>query len=136
MGHISCPAQSLSHRRGQVERNISAVRTSDRVCLPARSDGAAPEDKEKVVHTLDSPLKKHPLKSQRGIAANVCMPVHVYLVQHGSGVCCRQTEASSGLCDRRGWKADYHYTNFPLQHFSSKSPGQHQKTETTISFYA
>lgn len=59
----------------------------------------------------------------------------MYLVQHGSGMCCRQTEASSGLCDRRGWKADYHYPDFPLQHFPSKSPGQHQKIET-ISFYA
>lgn len=65
------------------------------------------------------------------------MCVCVYLVQHGSGVCCRQTEASSGLRDRRGWKADYHYTDFPLQHFSSESPDRRQKqTETTISFYS
>lgn len=60
-GHISCPAQSPSHHRGQAERNIYAVRTSDRVCRPPRLDGAAPGDKgefSKLVYMFDSRSNK------------------------------------------------------------------------------
>lgn len=132
-GHISCPAQSLSRQRGQAERNISSVRTSDREGLPPHSDGAAPEDKRKslrtCVYVFDSGGKKNTLEC---LKEEFHVGRFVYLVQHGSGVCCRNTEASSGLCYRRGWKADYHYANFPLKHFSSESPGHQWKTETII----
>lgn len=119
-GHISCLALSLSHRRGQAEQCISSVRTSDTECLPPRSDGAAPEDKDKVSERLHVWVTV----SEREL---LVMFVCVHLVQHCSGVCCRQTEASSGLCDRCGWKAHDHHANFPLQHFSSESPDQRQK---------
>lgn len=50
-----------------------------------------------------------------------------HLVQHGSSVCCRQAEASTGLRYRCGWKTNHHNTYFSLQHFTSKSPSQQQK---------
>lgn len=50
-----------------------------------------------------------------------------HLVQHGSGVSCRQTEASSGLWNWCGWKADHYNTNFPFKHFSCKRSDQWDK---------
>lgn len=54
-----------------------------------------------------------------------------HLVQHGSGVSCRQTEASSGLWNWCGWKADHYNTNFPFKHFSCKRSDQWDKKNKT-----
>ena len=66
------------------------------------------------------------LRKQKGLLV-ACECLCVYLVQHGSGVCRRHAEASSGLCDRRGWEADYHHADFPPKHFSRESPDPQQE---------
>lgn len=113
------------------------MRTSDRGDLPPHSYNAAPEDNGKaqsmhLSYSIQVPKKKLLFKvPEWEMSVRVC--VCVYLVQHFCGVCSRHAEASSGLCDRRCWKADHHDADFSLQHFSSKSPEQHQEQGLTHS---